>query len=126
MERTHGHPFFDNTETVYTGSSDDDALNAGVARLAATRDALNELERWYWPTGNLEIPVLTLHNQRDPLVPLLHEELFSEIVADAGRSDLLVQRVVDSFGHCVFSAAEQVQALNDLAEWAETGVKPVP
>jgi pimeloyl-ACP methyl ester carboxylesterase len=126
LERTHGHPFFDNTELVYTGSSDDDALNAGVARLAATRDALNELERWYWPTGNLEIPVFTLHTRRDPVVPLLHEELFADIVADAGRSDFLVQRIVDEFGHCNLSPAQQVQALNDLAEWVETGVKPVP
>jgi len=126
MERLHGHPFFDNTDVVYTGSSDDDALNAGVARLAATPDALNELERWYWPTGNLEIPVLTLHNRRDPVVPLLHEEIFADIVADAGRSDFLVQRVVDSFGHCMLSPDEQVQAMNDLAQWAETGVKPLP
>lgn len=126
MERTHGHPFFDNTDVVYTGSSDDDALNAEVVRLAATRDALNELERWYWPTGNLQIPVLTLHTRRDPIVPLLHQELFADIVADAGRSDLLVQRVIDRFGHCAFAPEEQVQALNDLAQWAETGVKPLP
>jgi pimeloyl-ACP methyl ester carboxylesterase len=125
LERTHGHAFFDNTEVLYTGSSDDYALNAAVVRLAATRDALNELERWYWPTGHLEIPVLTLHTRRDPVVPLLHEELLADLVDDAGRSDLLAQHVIDRFGHCTFAPDEQLQALNDLAEWAETGVKPV-
>lgn len=126
MERTHGHPFFDNMELTYTGSTDDAALNSAVVRLAATTDALNELERWYWPTGQLEIPVLTLHTRRDPVVPLLHQELFASIVADAGQSDMLVQRVIDRFGHCNLTDDEQVNALNDLADWAATGIRPVP
>jgi len=50
-ERTHGHDYFDNTRVVYTGSSNDAALNAGVGRFAAAPDALEFLRHWYEPDG---------------------------------------------------------------------------
>ncbi len=124
VERAHGHSVFDNTATVYLDSFDDTALNAGVERIASTPDADNTLEHWYQPDGKLSFPVLTLHTTRDPLVPLFHEPVYAAIVDAAGKSDLLVQRVIDRFGHCEFTLEEQIDAFQDLVNWVENGVKP--
>ena len=126
LGRTHGHSWFDNTTTVYTGSQNDAALNEGVDRVASTPDAASYVEHYYQPDGNLTMPVLTLHTTRDPVVPFAHEAVYAGIVAAQGKSDLLVQRTFDRFGHCGFGLAGQVQALEDLVAWAEHGVKPAP
>jgi pimeloyl-ACP methyl ester carboxylesterase len=125
LDRTHD-TFVDNSETVYTGSLDDTALNAGVDRFEATQAARNYLERWYLPEGDLEIPVLTVHTTMDPIVPLFHEPAYAQIVATAGKSELLVQRVVDRYGHCAFAPQEQIAAFLDLVNWVESGVAPTP
>jgi pimeloyl-ACP methyl ester carboxylesterase len=118
--------FFGNSTTVYSGSADDIALNAGVDRFEATPSARNYLEHWYLPTGRLEIPVLTLHTTMDPVVPFFHEPAYEAIVDAAGNSDLLVQRAVDRYGHCALSGPETVAAFLDLVNWVETGVAPTP
>ena len=126
VERAHGHSVFDNTATVYAGSLDDAALNEGVERIASTPDADNILEHWYQPDGKLSFPVLTLHTTRDPLVPLFHEPVYAAIVDAAGKSDLLVQRAINRFGHCTFTLEEHIEAFQDLVNWVENGVKPTP
>lgn len=126
LGRTHGHSWFDNTAIVYTGSQDDAALNAGVGRFSAAPDATSYVEHYYQPDGNLTMPTLTLHTTRDPTVPFAHEAVYTGIVAAQGRSDLLVQRRFDRFGHCAFTVDERVRALEDLVAWVETGVKPAP
>jgi pimeloyl-ACP methyl ester carboxylesterase len=126
LGRTHGRFWFDNTATIYTGSKDDAALNAGVGRFVSTPDATNYLDHYYQPDGNLTLPVLTLHTTRDPLIRFAHEAVYAGIVAAQGKSDLLVQRTFDRFGHCTFTVPEQVAALEDLVRWAEMGVKPAP
>jgi pimeloyl-ACP methyl ester carboxylesterase len=125
-ERTHGHDYFDNTRVAYTGSGDDEALNAGVGRFAAAPDALEFLRQWYQPDGKLTMPVLTVHTTRDPVVPRLHDAAFQAAVAAAGRSDLLVQRFVDVFGHCSEDWADDLAAFDDLRTWVETGIRPTP
>ncbi len=126
LERTHGHVSFDNMETAYSGSSDDVALNAGIDRFSATPDALKYLNHWYQPTGDLDIPVLTLHATRDPAAPMFHETAYAALVASAGNSNLLLQRSIDRFGHCGVTAAEALDAFVDLVDWVETGTKPGP
>ena len=39
---------------------------------------------------------------------------------------LLVQRLIDRFGHCTFTPGEQLTAFGDLVNWVETGVAPTP
>ena len=46
-----------------------DRVNAGAGRFTATKDALRYLDRYYVPDGKLDIPTITLHTTRDPLVP---------------------------------------------------------
>jgi len=125
LDRTHGHSPFDNSDVRYVGSPNDAALNAAVARFTARPDALNYLERHYEPTGELRIPVLTLHNALDPTLPIFHERRLASAAADAGASAYLVQRTASrAYGHCAFTEGEVLGAFGSLVTWARTGVAP--
>ena len=124
MDRAHGHVPFDNVDTVYAGSADDAALNAGVARFSAPPDAVNYFERFYTPSGDLRIPTLTLHTQLDPVVPFWHEAAFAATAAAAGGGDQLVQRSIARYGHCAVTPAETAAAFSALVQWADGGAKP--
>jgi pimeloyl-ACP methyl ester carboxylesterase len=106
LDRTHEHVPVDNTLSVYASpvpylsDLENQALNAGVERLAARQDALKYLEHWYQPTGKLSIPVVVLHTKRDPIVPVFHAEVYQQLVEASGSSGLLHQIVLDNFGHC--------------------------
>jgi pimeloyl-ACP methyl ester carboxylesterase len=124
LGRTHDRPPFDNSGTVYSGSSDDARLNGTVQRFTATPDALHYLEQYYEPDGRLRIPILTLHTMRDPIVPFSNEANYATLVESRGTSDLLVQRSINRFGHCAITVDEQVAALEQLVRWAEAGARP--
>jgi pimeloyl-ACP methyl ester carboxylesterase len=112
QQRLDGQPF-DNTERVYTGSSDDAGLNAGVARFradAAALAAMNEFET----SGHLEVPVVTLHTTGDPIVPYEQQALYAEKVRSAGSTARLNQIEVERHGHCNFEAAEVLGAFSNL------------
>lgn len=133
LGRTHGHSPFDNSQTVYTAAAPGlvppsvlAAINAGVDRFTSTPDAVNWADHYYQPSGDEEIPVLTLHNRYDPTVPYFHEPLFAAAVAAAGASDMLVQRTFNQYGHCTFTTQQMVQAFTELTNWVENGVKPQP
>ncbi len=126
LGRTHGRIMAGNTNTVYVGSLNDAALNAGVQRYEATPDAANYLEHWYQPSGKLSIPVVTLHTTRDGAVPFFHEAAYAGLVSAAGSSDMLLQLPVNGFGHCAFTVPQQVGAFLALKTWVETGFKPTP
>lgn len=125
-ERAHGHDFFDNMRTAYSGSADDAALNAGVDRFAAAPDAQAYFEHWYEPEGTLRMPVLTLHTTRDPTAPFFHEAAYQAAVAAAGASDFLIQRPVTGFGHCAWDVSQELAAFEDLVTWVENGTRPTP
>ena len=95
-----------------------------MARFTAHPSAVSEIARWYAPSGRLDMPVLTLHTRRDPVVPVRHEAAFAGGVDAAGSSGLLLQRIPDRFGHCAFPLAEKLAAVNDLATWVRSGVRP--
>ena len=107
----------DNTQTRYRGSSDDDALNAGVARFAADPNAVQFLRR-FDPDGSLRgTPVLALHATRDPVVSAgLHFPAYRTVLAEAENESLFVARLLDAFGHCEFSVEQMVDALEDLVK----------
>jgi hypothetical protein len=77
--------------------------------------------------GNLRVPLLTMHTTSDFLVPFQHEESFATAVAGARRSELLRQLYIHRPGHCAFTPAETLAALNILLdriatrEWHGTG-----
>jgi hypothetical protein len=65
-------------------------------------------------SGQLSVPLVTLHTTGDPIVPFLHEALYADKVAAAGASGLLGQRAVTRYGHCAFQQDELLGAFGDL------------
>jgi pimeloyl-ACP methyl ester carboxylesterase len=128
LARTNQHFLFDNSQTVYGSvlypAAYYASVNAGIARYEATPDALAWLEHNYEPTGDLRIPMITLHKTRDRLVPYRHEAAYRARVDAAGASANLVQRSQDSFGHCDLGVQEMLTNFLDLVHWADTGVRP--
>jgi pimeloyl-ACP methyl ester carboxylesterase len=118
--RLGGQPF-DNSGRVYSGSSDDAALNAGIARFSADPAALAALAR-FETTGSLSVPVVNLHTTGDPIVPFDQMSLYGAKVSQAGASRLLTQTTVDRHGHCTFQAAEVLDAFATL--WQKVAERP--
>jgi pimeloyl-ACP methyl ester carboxylesterase len=110
LDRTNGQVFFDNTATDYG----DPAVNAAVDRFTATPKAVNHFRKYYQPTGDLQVPVVTLHTSDDPQVPVFHEALYAGIVGAAGNAAMLDQIIVPRYGHCTFTGPEVIGALGVL------------
>ncbi len=114
QERLGGQPY-DNEGRVYQGSSDDAALNAGVARFAADADAQAALGR-FETSGNPSAPISIIHTTGDPIVPFFHQPLYAEKVAAAGRSELLQRSDIERVGHCAFTSSEILAAFGALPQ----------
>jgi pimeloyl-ACP methyl ester carboxylesterase len=110
--RLGGQPF-DNSSRVYRGSSDDAALNAGVARFSADPAALAAVSE-FETSGHLTRPVVTLHTTGDPIVPVEQESLYAGKVSQAGATAQLSQSAVTRYGHCAFQASELLGAFSTL------------
>ena len=129
---THGHAYFDNTATQYTGALPAPLafITANVQRFSGTPAGRNSIEHNYTPTGDLRIPALTLSTFRDPVIPGFHRTVYGQEVAAMGDAGRLVQRSVPGYaggyGHCTFTPQELTQAFFDLVLWGEYGVKPTP
>ena len=129
LPQLHGKPYFDNRSVEYTGALPPATLafiNAAVGRFDAAPSALNYMEHYYEPTGDLQIPTMTLSDSLDPVAPGFHRLRYGNLVAAAGLSDHLVQRTVPRYGHCVLTPLEIATAFGDLVAWVELGIKPVP
>jgi pimeloyl-ACP methyl ester carboxylesterase len=129
LDRTNGHSPFDNSGTVYSSPALPQPLlhhlNQNVDRFNSTPDATAYLSRYYQPTGDIGIPVLTLSNTLDPISTPFHEPAYAAAVAAAGQLDNLVQRKsANLYGHCNLSPAEVLTAFTDLAAWSSGGAKP--
>lgn len=117
---------FDNIETVYSGSANDAALNATIPRFSSDPAAINFFERNYEPSGDVRIPVLSLHTLWDPATPVFHEAMYAETVAAAGRSQNLVQRIYPVYDHCTVPDTAVIDDFDSLVLWATTGTPPAP
>lgn len=121
-----------NSDVVYQLDTDpalsaaEHALNAGIQRIAADPQGrhVNGISNVPPTTGDLRIPMLTLHTLGDLFVPFLMEQVYARRVAANSSSHLLVQRATRDFGHCSFTAPELVTGFVDLVRWVETGAKP--
>jgi fermentation-respiration switch protein FrsA (DUF1100 family) len=122
----------DNSMTVYqidadpALSSDELALNAAVLRVAQDPQGRHPNGIANIPTisGNLPIPVISIHTIGDLFVPFSMEQIYARRAAEQGRADLLVQRAIRDHGHCGFAVPEEERAFADLVNWVEHGVKP--
>lgn len=137
-DRSQGHLPYQNIGIVYSDATQSalplppvaapvlGAINAMVPRYDAPPDAEAWMKRNFEPSGKLHFPVFTMHTLHDQAVPYFHEVLFGAKVANAGSSAFLVQRTVNTYGHCNFTMAETLTAFGDLVNWVTAGVRPTP
>jgi pimeloyl-ACP methyl ester carboxylesterase len=90
-------------------------------RIAADPRAVEYLSRNIIFDGHIRIPVLTMHTTADGLVPVENEQAYASVVRAAGDSRLLEQVFVHRAGHCAFTAAEEISALQALIHRLDTG-----
>lgn len=102
-------------------------LDADLALLTETADVTPDQSAHQWMEqtsvlgGDLDVPVLTLHTTDDGLVPVEHERAYADTVRAAGADPLLRQAYTDTTGHCAFTPAELVAAVETVQERVETG-----
>ena len=120
-----GQPF-NNQQPLrtYTGSGDDAALNAAVARFAAAPDALLAMATHYQTSGRITIPVVTLHTTLDPVVPIWHQAEYTAKVQAAGASSLYEDYQEAGYGHCAFNPLQVLSAFGKLTTMVDQVIKP--
>ena len=114
QQQLGGQPF-DNTDRIYPSPVDNEA----VPRFEADQPALSHMKAMFTTDGKLSVPVVTIHNLFDPVVPYGQEALYAAKVQQAGASALLTQipgaQLASPFGHCTFTLAEVQGAFAALA-----------
>lgn len=96
------------------------ALTRG-AHYTAEGDSLAAMRATSVNTGRLAVPLLDIHTTSDQLVPVEQEAAFAGRVRAAGDSALLRQAYVSRQGHCDFTTAEIVAALDTVNLRVTTG-----
>ncbi len=100
--------------------ADDLAALARAPRVRADQSALAWTAPATW-TGRLAVPVLTVNGIGDAISPVAGQEAYERAVRAAGQGDMLRQVYTRTAGHCGFSAAEIVTAVEALSARVETG-----
>jgi predicted esterase len=86
-------------------------------RISADSAAVSYLSDHVSFNGHLGgVPVLSIHTNNDPLVDVEQEQSYASAVHRAGDGNLLRQAFVHRAGHCTFSPAEQISALQTLLD----------
>ena len=107
VHKLGGNPF-GNRLTWYFGSRNDLLLNARVQRFRAAPAAVTAL-RPYQTTGNLSIPLVTLHTTGDDVVPVWHELVY-QLKFDPSFRGRFIPLPVPRYGHCNFTTSELLGA----------------
>jgi pimeloyl-ACP methyl ester carboxylesterase len=99
-------------------------------RISASPSAVNYLAQNISFNGQIRVPVLTLHTTGDGLVVPENEQAYQRVVDRAGNGSLLRQVYVHRAGHCAFSPAETITAVQALlnrlgtGRWSHAGLDP--
>jgi hypothetical protein len=96
-------------------------LNA-APRISADPNAVAYLTKYIVFNGNLDgRPVLTMHTTGDGLVANEDEQAYHSVVQDAKDAQLLRQIFVHRAGHCSFTPAETITAVQTLVRRLDSG-----
>jgi pimeloyl-ACP methyl ester carboxylesterase len=95
-----------------------------TARVSADPQAAAYLERNIIYDGDIHIPVLTLHTTGDGLVVVENESAYKQVVREDGNGEFLRRTFVARAGHCTFTPAETIAAVQTLLARLETGRWP--
>jgi pimeloyl-ACP methyl ester carboxylesterase len=96
------------------------ALNH-AARISADPASVGYLAHNIAFNGKLTMPVLTMHTTGDGLVVPENEQAYRSVVSRAGDGQLLQQTFVHRAGHCAFTPAETITAVQALLSRVDTG-----
>ncbi|PRY40672.1 alpha/beta hydrolase family protein [Umezawaea tangerina] len=124
--RLGGRNPFGNRDVRYDGSHDDAALNAGVERFSPDPTARRDLSYDSDLTGQVSVPVLTLHAIDDPQVFVENESAYRATLQGAGGERNLVQTFTTESEHSELSDSEYAASISALDAWVRTGRKPTP
>lgn len=125
LHRAKGNPF-DNHRVRYAGSPDDAALNAGVLRYTADPAAAKRFADDTDPTGDIRVPVLSVHGIDDPTAFVEMDNYFRQVMEKAGHGANLVQTFVQSDQHSYLGDSSYPPLFDALLAWVERGEKPTP
>ncbi len=95
-------------------------------RISADPTAVAWLTRNIVFNGDISVPVLTMHTTGDGLVVPENEQAYRAVVDRDGRGALLRQLFVARAGHCAFTPAETITAVQTLENRLSTGRWHVP
>ena len=96
-----------------------------AARISASPSAVRYLARNIAFNGRLGVPVLTMHTTGDGLVVPENEQAYRAVVDRSGNAPLLRQVFIHRAGHCAFTPAETITAVQALLSRLGTGHWPV-
>jgi hypothetical protein len=113
-------PYYAQVKALYKAAG----LNLGVdiANLdhnesyAPEGDALKRTQATSVNTGQLQVPELDVHTVSDQLAPVPFEATYAQRVALAGSAPLLRQVYANAIGHCNFTDADMVAAIDAMSD----------
>jgi pimeloyl-ACP methyl ester carboxylesterase len=92
-----------------------------AARVSADPQAVHYLENNIIFDGEIHIPVLTLHTKGDGLVVVQNESAYKQVVDGAGNGEFLRRTFISRAGHCAFTPAETIAAVETLIGRLDAG-----
>ena len=122
-QKLGGNPF-DNITRLYSGSANDSRLNQKVARFGADSAALEQLDA-YEASGQVTLPLITIHTTGDDIVPFWQEQRYLAKEQASGKGSVTAVPI-DRYGHCNFSATEVLGAFNQLVLPSPGSLPPAP
>jgi pimeloyl-ACP methyl ester carboxylesterase len=93
--------------TTYTGSVNDTDLNEKVERIGPISPTTAAELMKYQTTGVLGVPLITMHDTGDPIVPFWHEGLY-QAKLDPTSASYFTSIPIDRYGHCNFKNSEML------------------
>jgi pimeloyl-ACP methyl ester carboxylesterase len=111
-------PYYGQIEALYQAAGLN--LRADIATLdehesyAPEGDSLHRTQATSVNTGRLQVPELDVHTVSDQLAPTPFEATYAQRVALAGSSPLLRQVYANAIGHCNFTDADMVAAIDAI------------
>jgi pimeloyl-ACP methyl ester carboxylesterase len=111
-------PYYVQIEALYQAAGLN--LRADIATLdehesyAPEGDSLHRTQATSVNTGRLQVPELDVHTVSDQLAPTPFEATYAQRVALAGSSPLLRQVYANAIGHCNFTDADMVAAIDAM------------
>jgi pimeloyl-ACP methyl ester carboxylesterase len=98
--------------------------DAAAARIEMAPAAESYLSHNFTPTGELRMPVVSVHNRFDPAVPYFHVDALRAKAIETGTAGMLLERAPNGAGHCGITATQALDGFAALAQWASSGQRP--